>query len=239
MIENGVVSPNTETYNIVIKGWSIHDPYKAEEILNEMIKLDSVGDINASPSTESFSICIGAFVRYEMSASQLSYGEGCQRAKLLLEQVVNKKPNHLVKCSTNLDMFNNVLKAAAISRSSCFSLTDTAFYVLRLLKKSRHNADCSTYRYLMQAVLKSDHEKTNKKKILQRVLDLCQEDGQLSKDVVRLLTSGIEKYKNWAPCDSCQLIEENFSNFTISPSSYRNLSAGDRPASRSDLEIKS
>lgn len=237
MHESGDTLPNTETYNAVMKAWSIHDPFKTEELLQEMMDHDSAGNASCSPSTESFSISIGSFTRFEQTTSQLIPGDGCQRARRLLDKIANKAQDDLTNCSTNLDMFNNVLKAAATSKSSCFSVTDSAFHVLKLLKASRHNADCSTYKYLMQAVLKSDHEKVGKRKLVLRILDLCQEDGQLSRKIVRLLTQGKCRFRKWTLDDSKCLVDEYFSEFSISPSSYRNLASNDVPASNEDLRV--
>ena len=203
-----------------------------------MMRLESKGATMIAPTTDTFSISIGSCVRYEQrddSQSIMKPGYGCEFAKSLLVEAIDREKGGDKRCVTSLEMFNNVLKCTAVTSSYSYSVTDTAFFVMKILKHSRHDADNITYKYLIQTILKSDHDSSAKAKMLRRALNLCMEDGQICSGVIKLITRKMCEHRRWNYRDSRSLMKDCFGKGPLQISWYRNLNSSDVPPSMSDL----
>lgn len=222
---NNTIFPDVETYNGVLKSWSLHDAHKTEELLRELLDYEQRGFEKCRANTDSFAICIATFARFAHNSEHWAQGDDCQRAFALLSELSDREKNCISGCITNLDHFNSVMRTVAFSQSSSVDVLDVAFQTYRMLKSSRHEPDNITYKHFVRAIIKSCHVQKTKHDLLRGIINMCCDDGQLCQGIINFVTHGpFEEKGGWISSrDAERLATRLFGDWPVPKNWSRNL----------------
>eukprot|EP00814_Leptocylindrus_danicus_P013369 CAMPEP_0116004138 /NCGR_PEP_ID=MMETSP0321-20121206/434_1 /TAXON_ID=163516 /ORGANISM="Leptocylindrus danicus var. danicus, Strain B650" /LENGTH=400 /DNA_ID=CAMNT_0003472403 /DNA_START=1 /DNA_END=1205 /DNA_ORIENTATION=- len=219
------VFPDVETYNGVLKSWSLHDADKTEELLRELLDYELKGFNECTANTDSFAICISSFARFVHNSAQWTRGDGCQRALALLSELIKREKSGVPGCITNLSQYNSVMRTVAFSQSSSVDVLDVAFQTFSMLKSSRHEPDNITYKHFVRAIIKSCHVQKTKKDLLRGIIKMCCEDGQLCQGIINFITRGhFEENGGWISGQDAETLTVSlFGDWPVPKNWSRNL----------------
>eukprot|EP00816_Leptocylindrus_hargravesii_P011185 CAMPEP_0196824550 /NCGR_PEP_ID=MMETSP1362-20130617/92296_1 /TAXON_ID=163516 /ORGANISM="Leptocylindrus danicus, Strain CCMP1856" /LENGTH=613 /DNA_ID=CAMNT_0042204847 /DNA_START=288 /DNA_END=2129 /DNA_ORIENTATION=- len=226
---NTAVFPDVETYNGVLKSWSLHDADKTEELLRELLDYELKGFGECTANTDSFAICISSFARFAHNSAQWTQCDGCQRALALLSELIKREKSGVPGCITNLSQYNSVMRTVAFSQSSSVDVLDVAFQTFRMLKSSRHEPDNITYKHFVRAIIKSCHVQKTKKNLLHGIIKMCCEDGQLCQGIINFITHGpFEENGGWISAQDAETLTVSlFGDWPVPKNWSRNLKIRD------------
>lgn len=111
--------PNAFAYNAVMKAFSnIQDPENVDKLLNELIDVQTYEDKDIGPNTDSFALAISAWANYESYCSVQNAGRGYRQSYFWLNELIKREERGDPNITVSPELFNNVLKATRISKST-------------------------------------------------------------------------------------------------------------------------
>ena len=97
---------------------NIQDPENVDKLLNELIDVQTYEDKDIGPNTDSFALAISAWANYESYCSVQNAGRGYRQSYFWLNELIKREERGDPNITVSPELFNNVLKATRISKST-------------------------------------------------------------------------------------------------------------------------
>jgi hypothetical protein len=208
--------PQIGTYNLVIKAWK-EDPENAEKVFMQLLRAEKAdGEALLRPNTESFSLLIVAWSKFDLS-----------RALMWLEELMRREAEASTdsfSITTTPELFEVLIRRASIEPSLVnLSLGVKTFEYLRA---SRHIVGVLVYRWLLKLGLRTlsgpQHDE-DRQSFLADIIQDCCNDGLVSNVFLRELASGPVYTTGWTARKSRAAVQAYFSDWPMPASWSRNV----------------
>ena len=222
-IELGGPAPDVNTYNSVMLAYhNTNQPQKAENLLNELIEMESESDLDIKPNSESFSIVIRSWLAHVRNTG---HSGGCHNAYYWLSTLLEREEKDF-NVTVSPELYYQIIKTAEISSRDTQdkALLNLALKTFSKLKSSRHNLDAMSYKRLLQIGIQTLSGPLNFKrrlKFIRTVISSCCDDGLLSKHLISVLRN--QYMESNMGRDEIRVISQEFFHWPL-PSNYsRNI----------------
>ena len=205
------LKPNAFAYNAVMRAYSqLHDLETLDNLFKELTDVQTYEDENIGPNSDSYAIAISGWTRYESYCTVENAGKGYTKASQYLQEMIEKEKKGCRSVITTPELYNSVLRATRISKSTHIETLQVALDTFSELQSSRHHVDWFSYKCLLEVGLRvmskeSFDEKRNK--FLKSVIQKCCDDGLLAGGVIQTIVNSPVYRDGWT-IESCNKIKK-------------------------------
>jgi pentatricopeptide repeat protein len=185
------LAPVSETYNIMMKIASKSGEggaHRAEMLLNQLEDLYDAGDSKVRPTTISYATCITAWAREHDEEKIFRANDLMRRMKEAYADGNRQAKPNTTSYNALLSCYKNVSARYDVRRGDQKDIIDGVLTLLREMRKSdSHRPDAITYITVVKTLVNLPIQDERLDVETRRVLSLCQEDNQISEQLMRLL----------------------------------------------------